>query len=333
MPDGAPRVKVMPGGQTFSVEGAEPILEAALRAGLAMAYGCASGNCGECKARVVAGGIRPLRHHDYRLTETEKQQGYALMCCATALTDLIIEAEIAHSFEDMPRQSIVAHVRRMDRLSDEVMLLELVTPRTNRLRFLAGQSAIVALGGMSATLPIASCPCEERRLHFHLRRAAGNRLSDYAFGSLKIGEPVSVEGPVGEFVLCEGGARPLAFIAWGWEGFAPVKSVIEHALQQEVAESIDLYWIGAAASDHYHPKLCRSWAEALDHFRYTLIVAGPGSHGDAARDALAQALSDPGPVAARDFYVAGSSAQVAASREYLGALGLPADQLVAWVSR
>jgi CDP-4-dehydro-6-deoxyglucose reductase, E3 len=333
MPPGAPQVKLMPGGQMFSVEGAEPILEAALRAGLAVAYGCASGNCGACKARVVAGGIRPLRTHDFRLTDAEKLQGYALMCCSTALTDLIIEAPVAQGAAEIPHQSIVAHVRRMERLSDEVMLLELVTPRTNRLRFLAGQSAVVGLGGLSATLPIASCPCEERRLHFHLRRAAGDSLSDYAFGGLRIGEPVSVEGPVGDFMLREGSARPLAFIAWGWEGFAPVKSVIEHALQQEAAESIDLYWIGAAAADHYYPKLCRSWAEALDHFRYALVLAGPELHGDAARDALAQALPDPGQVASRDYYIAGNFAQVAASRKYLGALGLPAEQLVAWVPR
>jgi CDP-4-dehydro-6-deoxyglucose reductase len=147
---------------------------------------------------------------------------------------------------------------------------------------------------------------------------------------------VSVEGPVGDFVLREDSTRPLAFIAWGWEGFAPVKSVIEHALSQEAAEAIDLYWIGAAASDHYHPKLCRSWAEAMDRFRYALHVAGPGLHGAVAptvRDALARTLPDPGQFASHDFYVAGDSAQVAASREYLSANGLPAAQLVAWVSR
>lgn len=331
----APRVKVMPGGQEFRVEGAGPILEAALRGGLAMAYGCASGNCGECKCRVIEGRIRQIRPHDFRLTEAEKLQGYALMCCSTALTDMVIEAAVAHGAAEIPRQSIVAHARRMDPLSDQVMLLELVMPRTNRLRFLAGQSAIVGLGEMSATLPIASCPCEERRLHFHVRRTAGDRLSDYVFGRLRVGEPVSVEGPVGDFVLREDSPRPLVFIAWGWEGFAPVKSVIEHALAQETAASIDLFWIGAAASDHYYPQLCRSWAEALDNFRYTPVVAGPGLHGDVApavRNALAKSLSRLGPVASYDFYVAGDFAQVAASREYLSANGLPAERLVAWVS-
>ena len=332
-PGEAPRVTVVPGGQAFRVDGAESILECALRAGLAMAYGCSSGNCGECKARVIEGRIRPLRAHDYRLTEAEKLQGYALMCCATALTDLVIEAAVAHGAAEMPHRTLLAHARKLDRLSDEMMLLELVTPRANRLRFLAGQSAVLTLGGMTATLPIASCPCEERRLHFHLRRIAGDPLSDHMSARLRIGEAVAVEGPVGDFLLREGGARRLAFIAWGWEGFPPVKSIIEHALAQETAEAIDLYWIAATAADHYHSKLCRAWADAMDPFRYTPVVAGVGledAAAPAAAEALRRALTGFGQLAQHDFYVAGPAAAVATSRDFLIGQGLPPDRLVTW---
>ncbi len=332
----APHVKVMPGGQEFFVEGADTVLDAALHAGLGMAYGCSAGNCGECKARVVAGSVKQVRHHDYRLSEAERAQGYALLCCCTALTDLVLEASVARFADDIPQQSITAQVRKMDDLSPEVMLLELLTPRTNRLRFLAGQSAQVALGGAQATWPIASCPCEERRLQFHVRRMPGNILSDYVFERLRVGEAVALCGPVGDFVLREDSARPLAFIAWGWQGFAPVKSVIEHALAQETAESIDLYWIGANAADHYHPRLCRSWAEAIDNFRYTPLIAGAGLHGEVTqtvRTTLAALLRGLGPLAERDVYVAGDAAQVEASRTFLAAQGLPAEHLVTWMPR
>ncbi len=321
----APHVRVQPGGQEFFVEGADTLLEAALRVGHAMAYGCSSGNCGECKARVVAGRVRQVRPHDYRLTEREKQQGMALMCCVTALTDLVIEASVAHGAGEIPQQNLTAHVRKTDRLSDDVMLLELLTPRTSRLRFLAGQSAVVGLGGMTATLPIASCPCEERRLHFHLRRIVGNRLSDYAFDRLRIGEPVTLQGPVGDFVLRGDDARPLVFVAWGWQGFAPVKSVIEHALAQEAAESVDLYWIGASPADLYYPKLCRSWAEAMDEFRYTPLVAHASP-----RETIARAFAGLGELPSRDFYLAGEADEVEAARAFLGSQGVPQERIVAW---
>lgn len=301
-------VRLAGGAQEFPVEGAESLLDAALRAGLGVPYGCSSGICGQCKARVAAGRIGRVRPHDYTLTEAEKLQGYALMCCSTALSDLVLETAVAHSPAEIVQQRVSAQVRRLDRLAEDILLLELVTPRSSRLRFLAGQSATLEAGGSSITLPIASCPCEERRLHFHLPRSA-------LLERLKVGAPVSVEGPVGDFVLREGGARPLVFIAWGWQAFAPVKSLIEHALAQEAAASIELYWIAQEASEHYQPNLCRSWAQAIDNFRYELLV------GDVA------ALAGLGALPGRDVYVAGAPREVEATRSLLG---LSAAHLSTW---
>lgn len=320
-----PHVELKPGGRTFEVAGAESILEAALGAGLALPYGCSSGACGECKARIVSGTIERIHHHDFTFTAAEKLQGMALLCCNTARSDLVVEAVAAHDAAEIPRRQIGAHVRRIEKLGGDVMLLELHTSRTERLRFLAGQDAEVTIGGATATLPIASCPCEERRLQFHLHRDAGDALSAYAFGSLRVGEPAQVDGPVGDFTLREDGGRALAFIAWGWRGFAPVKSVIEHALAQESAASIDLVWIAADAAGHYHPKLCRSWAGALDEFRYLPLLTEARPY-----EALDQALAGLAPLPARDFYVAGEDGEVAATRAFLIERKLPPSQLVTW---
>jgi CDP-4-dehydro-6-deoxyglucose reductase len=330
-----PHVKVVPGGQEFFVEGADTILEAALHAGLAMEYGCSSGNCGQCKARVVAGRVKRVRHHDYVLTEAEKTRGYALMCACTPVTDLVIEAAVARTPAEIPLQTVTAQVRKLGSLSDAMMLLELVTPRTSRLRFLAGQSATLCVGGTRTPLPIASCPCEERRLHFHVRRIPGNRFSDYVFGRLRIGESLTVEGPIGDFVLREESGRPVAFIAWGADAFAPVKSLIEHAIAQDAAETIRLYWIGASERDHYFPKLCRAWAEALDNFRYAPLVAGAGLHSEvdrAVRGALAQVVSELDDLAACHVYCAGEAPQVAAAEAMLREHGLPPGQFFGWTS-
>jgi CDP-4-dehydro-6-deoxyglucose reductase len=319
------RVKLAAGGREFSVEGAEPILEAALRAGLGVPYGCSSGNCGECKARVLEGRIAATRPHDFRLAEAEKLQGYALMCCSTALSDLVIDAEVAHGAAEIPAQRVAAQVRRLEPLAADMVLVELATPRSSRLRFLAGQSATLEAAGAAATLPIASCPCEERRLHFHLRRGAGHAPSDALLGTLRVGAPVQVAGPSGEFVLREDGARGLVFVAWGWQAFAPVKSLIEHALAQESAAAIDLLWIAANPAEHYQENLCRSWVQAMDNFRYSRLPGGADPHG--AADA---ALSGLDALAERDFYVAGAEADVAWTRDYLALAGLPAARVAAW---
>lgn len=276
----------------------------------------------------MTGRVRQLRHHDYRPTESEKLQGYALMCFATALTNFVFEAAIAHGASEIPAQSIVARPGRMENICTDVMLFELLAPRTNRLRFLAGQSARVTLGGVQSTLPIASCPCEERRLHFHLRRRPDEHFSDYAFRRLQIGESVPIEGPLGDFVLRDGATGPLIIIACGWAAFAPLKSVIEHALAQNAAESIDLYWSGANATDHYFPKFCRSWPEALDNFRYTALIANTGPETTIER--LISALDDP---VGRDFYVARDAAQVEATRAVLCEHGLLERRVITWVAQ
>jgi len=63
------------------------------------------------KARIVAGSTRRTRFHDFRLTEAEKLQGYALMCCSTALSDVVIDtgrqsarALLRHLLPQLPEQ-------------------------------------------------------------------------------------------------------------------------------------------------------------------------------------------------------------------------------------
>jgi CDP-4-dehydro-6-deoxyglucose reductase len=245
------------------------------------------------------------------------------MCCAAPAGDLVIEASLAHGAAEIPLQRVSAHARRKELLASDVMLLELATPRASRLRFLAGQGARLETGGATASLPIASCPCEERRLQFHVCRAPGDAFAAHVFDALRTGEHVAVEGPHGDFVLREDSRRGAAFIAFGREAFAPVKSVIEHAMSLEPQRPIELCWIAAHAGEHYLSNLCRAWADAMDSFRF-MPLAGPVG------DALGAGFGGIPDLAARDFYLAGGAAAVAEAREWLLARGVPGTQLLAW---
>jgi CDP-4-dehydro-6-deoxyglucose reductase, E3 len=313
-------VQVQPGGREFFIDGNDSLLEAALRSGLSLDYGCSAGSCGKCKARVVSGQVQRTRHSDYALTAAEKNAGVVLMCCHTALTDLMIEAREAHGARDMPLQRIDARVKSVSPLGDQVRLLHLQTPRSNRLRFLAGQSATLSLAdGVGAALPVASCPCDDRNLQFHVRRAAGDAFAERVFGGLKGVDAVHLEGPRGEFVLDEASSRPLVFIA-GESGFAPIKSLIEHAMALDAAETLHLVWIAHGAGGHYLDNLCRSWSDALDNFRYTPIVSGDES-------ALQRVLQDQPRLAECDLYLAGPAPWASAAEFQLLELGLPRAQL------
>jgi CDP-4-dehydro-6-deoxyglucose reductase, E3 len=65
-------VTVRPSGHQFAVEGHDTLLQAGMRAGLKLNYGCGNGTCGMCKVRVTAGQVARTMPTDYPLSETEK---------------------------------------------------------------------------------------------------------------------------------------------------------------------------------------------------------------------------------------------------------------------
>lgn len=320
-------VRVMPSGREFFVDGNDSLLEAALRAGLSLDYGCSIGSCGKCKAKVLSGEAQKIRHSDHALTAAEKSAGVVLMCCNTAVADLVIEAHEAHGAADMPLQHIEARVKSVSPMGEHMRLLHLQTPRTNRLRFLAGQSVSLELpGGLAASCPVASCPCDDRNLQFHIRRHAGNAFAEGVFEGLKSTDTVRIDGPRGQFVLKEDSQRPLMFIALE-TGFAPVKSLIEHAMALDTAESLHLYWL-ARGNGHYLDNLCRSWSDALDNFRYTPLTADDTLADDAiVQRVLGQVLQDHPRLGDHDIYVAGPEPLVNAIECGLLEGGLPPAQL------
>ncbi|MEK7737646.1 MAG: 2Fe-2S iron-sulfur cluster-binding protein, partial [Pseudomonadota bacterium] len=110
-------VSVRPSGREFFVDGHDTLLQAGMRAGLMLNYGCGNGNCGLCKARVVSGEVRQVMHCDYVLSEAEKQQGYTLLCSHTAVSDVVLEALEASGPSDIAEQRIVAKVRSVTPIS------------------------------------------------------------------------------------------------------------------------------------------------------------------------------------------------------------------------
>jgi CDP-4-dehydro-6-deoxyglucose reductase len=318
----AANVKIIPSGHDFFVEGTESILDASIRAGIKLAYGCSSGNCGACKALVVGGEVWRTRDHDYVLSGREKQMGYILTCSNTAVTDIVLEAAEAASVDDLPEQEIRAGVHKVERLGEDMIQLQVQTPRTQTLRFMAGQRARLTLeDGAAAELPIASCPCNGRNLHFFVRAIPGNRFSETVFDSVRQGHMVTLKGPTGRFVLDEECPEPAVFVAFG-DGIAPIKSLLEHAVSIDVIESFHLYWSVSEPEGQYQAKWCRAMKESLDNFAYTPLVDAR------TEDVLAVVASDRPERDSRRYYLAGPGTELRPLAEGLQCLGVSADHLL-----
>ncbi len=261
-------VRLLPDGREFSAEPQETLLEAALRSGIDLQYGCAGGTCGECKARVVSGQLGAAEFHDYVLTDAEKAQGVVLLCRSHAATDLVIEADEVRP-GDIPLQRLTARIAGMERHGD-YLLLQLRTPRTRTLRFLAGQSVVLSVPGIgSRSLAVASCPCNGMLLQFHLHAGEYDPLTRHLFATARLSDAIEVEGPVGRFTLDESSTRPLVMVAEG-TGFAPIKSLIEHYIALDMPQTLYLFWL-TETGGHYLANLCRAWHDALDRFEFRLM--------------------------------------------------------------
>jgi len=308
-------VTIQPSGHEFFVEGNDTLLEAALRNGVSLNYGCSNGNCGDCKARVVSGEVKKVHAHDYVLKEADKDAGMILMCSYAPVNDVVIEASVAGA-RDIPLQQLTAKVKSVEVFNPHMAALHILAPRSQRLRYLGGQSVDASIDGVRGRYAIASCPCEDRHIEIHVPRRPGDAFAEAVFHQIKPNDTVNVEGPYGEFVLDEDSPRPVIFLAFG-AGFAPIKSLIQHAMSLELAESMDLHWLADEAG-HYQDNLCRAWTDALDNFDYV-----PHAQSDAPDGVLAAIMMDYPDLHRFDVYAAGTAAQLEQARVQCVRQGLP----------
>ncbi len=321
------QVTVRPSGHQFTVEGHDTLLQAGMRAGLQLNYGCGNGTCGMCKVRITSGEVARTMPTDYPLSANEMSQGYVLACAHTAASaEVTIETLEASGPADIPAQRIVTSVRAVKALAHDTLLLHLQTPRTQRLRFLAGQSVTLVLAEgheAHADHPIASCPCDDRNLQFYIARDPADPVADALFGGrIRPGDAVDVRGPHGSFVLRDG-TKPLVFVACD-TGFAPIRSLVEHALSLDAAPSIHLYWMATRTDGHFMDNLCRSWSEAIDEFESSLQMAD-----DVGKGALRLASTLRADLFDIDccYYIAGPRVFVSVLRDELLAVGVPPAHL------
>src|SRR5688500_5302650 len=87
-------VRIEPHGRTIRVRADQPVLDAALGAGLNLPHGCKAGHCSSCRARLISGEIHYPNGRTAGLTAQEAEVGYVLLCQARAKSDLVVEARI-----------------------------------------------------------------------------------------------------------------------------------------------------------------------------------------------------------------------------------------------
>ena len=318
-------IHIEPSGHELHAEPDESVLDAALRQGLALPYGCRNGACRSCKARVLEGQVEYPDGLPKSLTPLDTAQGVALLCMAHPTTDLRIEVEEIDSEQKIVVRNLPCRVAQKRQLAHDVIGLELMLPASERLQYLPGQYVDVLLrDGRRRAFSLANAPREDDRLELQIRHVPGGTFSEYVFHHLKERALLRLRGPLGSFYLRKKDHQPVILMAGG-TGFAPVKAIVEGALAGGFPGKIHLYWGVRARRDLYMHDLASAWAAGHDGLAYTPVLSEPlaedqwsGRRGFV-HDAVLEDFADLSPFT---VYVSGPPIMVRAGREKFIARGL-----------
>ncbi|MBU3540131.1 2Fe-2S iron-sulfur cluster-binding protein [Polynucleobacter sp. UB-Tiil-W10] len=271
------QVTLKTSGKQFTVNPDENLLEAALRQGVNLPYGCKNGACGSCKGKVLEGQVTHGQHSESALSKVDETAGGVLFCCSHPQSDLLIEAREVQGAGDIAIRKVPCRVNTICKPSSDVAILKLQLPAAERFQFLAGQYLEFLLkDGQRRAYSIANAPEQEGPLELHIRHLPGGLFTDFVFGAvtpaLKEKDILRFEGPLGSFFLREDSKKPIIFVAAG-TGFAPIKSIIEQMQAKKISRPIHLYWGGRRPSDLYLNELCKSWEKEIAHFKYIPVIS------------------------------------------------------------
>ncbi len=272
------QVTIQPSGHQFAVNDDETILEAALRQGFALPYGCRNGACGSCKGTVLSGQIDHGSHSPTALKNEEKAQGRALFCCARALSDLTIEAKEIGAAKDIVVKTLPCRVEKLEKRAADVMVVKIKLPANERLQFLAGQYIDFQLkDGRARSYSLANPPHDDALLELHIRHVAGGLFTEQVFSTLKERDILRLKGPLGSFFIREDSDKPMIFIAGG-TGFAPIKGMLEHAFSEHTDREMVLYWGVRSLKDLYMADLPQQWQAEHPNFSFIPVLSNPAPH-------------------------------------------------------
>lgn len=325
------KIRLEPSGREFQVETGETVLDAALREGVQLPYGCRTGACGACKGKLLSGRVHYCGDQDpFSLNPEDRAAGRAVLCQAIPDGDLVVELKEVGTTKEITVKTMPTRVAKMERLAPDVMRVLLKPPAGEPMQFQAGQYLdILMKDGGRRGFSIANAPHEADFIELHIRYAQSGGFTHHVFNQMKEKDILRIEGPLGSFFLREDSQRPIILMGGG-TGFAPLKGMIEHAFHAGLNRPMHLFWGVRSKRDLYMHEQALSWAEQHPDFRYTPVLSEPQPEDEwqgetgFVHEAVARAYAD---LSGHQVYMSGPPAMINAAKETFLRHGLPEQHL------
>lgn len=324
------KISVPASGHEFTAEANETILDAALRQGIGLPYGCRNGACGKCAGVVLSG----TTDYDANLLRAsariEHEQGKTLFCQAHACSDLEIQVREITKSKDIEIKTLPCRVEKLELLTHDVMKLLLKLPETERLQFIAGQYIEILLkDGKRRAFSIANAPHDDAYIELQIRHVPDGHFGDFVFDGLKEKTLLRIQGPLGSYFLRDDSERPVIFMGGG-TGFAPLKGMLEHVFHTGSKRDIHLFCGVRAKRDLYMDEMVNGWLEQHPNLKYTPVLSEPMPEDDwqgetgFVHESVVKHYPD---LSGFDVYLSGPPPMVKAGMDLFYEKGLPETQI------
>jgi CDP-4-dehydro-6-deoxyglucose reductase len=324
------KVRVPASGHEFTTEENETILEAALRQGVGLPYGCRNGACGKCAGEVISGETEYDKDGLRAMAKAEYEAGKTLFCQACAISDLEIKVREITKSSEIEIKTLPCRVEKMELLTHDVMKLLLKLPETERLQFLAGQYLEFLLkDGKRRAFSIANAPHDDSYIELHIRHVPDGQFGDYVFDGLKEKTLMRIEGPLGSYFLREDNNRPIILMAGG-TGFAPLKGMLEHAFHIGLDRQIHVFCGVRSKCDLYMDEMMQQWLKQHSNVKYTAVLSEPAAEDNwqgetgLVHESVVRHYPD---LSGYDVYLSGPPPMVKAGMDLFYEKGLPESQI------
>lgn len=263
------KVTLMPSGKCFASDADMSILDAAKHAKINLPHSCRDGSCGTCKSRVVSGNVNQPADLS-GITVDEVGKGCFLSCVAKPLSDIVIESSYCPELDGIESARYPCKVSDIEFITSGIAVLTLRLSPGSKFKFLPGQYIDLTWKEVRRSYSIANTDTRENGIELHIRRIPEGRFSDLVFEKLKVGALLHLHGPHGTFFVRDRTA-PVIFLAGG-TGFAPVKAMVEHLLEQKTHRMIHIYW-GVSSIDGLYSTIPEYWQKKYENVVYTPVLS------------------------------------------------------------
>ncbi|KAB7627386.1 NADH:ubiquinone reductase (Na(+)-transporting) subunit F [Alkalilimnicola sp. S0819] len=268
---------VEPLGETIEVEEGQTVLDAALRAGVWLPHACCHGLCGTCKVQVVEGEYEHGDASPFALMDFEREENITLACCATAESDLVIEADVEEE-PDAERHAVRDYTGTVTAIED-------ITPTAKAVFIELDGEGIDFQAGMYINLrlpevaqarafSLSNPPSGKKLIELNIRKVPGGEATTYIHEKLKVGDKLELSGPYGRFFVRRSAPENLLFLAGG-TGLSSPRCMIKDLLERGETRPITLVYGARNRGELYYHEEFVALAEQHENFTYVPALSEP----------------------------------------------------------